>query len=130
MMANIELLRGVVKFVKNDLGLEIHDSLPVNTKLPYVQIGTIETTSNRTKTHNGKTLLLTLHVWVRSTDSYDIHNMMEKLSEIEELDTLDVGEELSVDKIEIDFTHVLKEQVDNEIIYHGIMQIEFDISKN
>lgn len=125
MLATIDIQRAVYKYL-TELGISVKDTVPANSKLPYVQIGEFQVTDNRTKTNLRHDYILTLNVWCIDTSGYEFHNLMKQVVSIVESDiTLD---EYNLDQMDLDFLNTLKESHEHDFINHGIIQIRFTVS--
>lgn len=110
-------------------GFEVHDTLPINTKLPYVQISNIQVYDKSDKTDKRQQYIVSLAVWCIDTESININMMLEKVLDL-------VDEELLLDdgyihdKTTLDYLTIIKEDYHGETLNHGVVQLNIEVSDN
>lgn len=128
MLATLEVQKAIYEKLTS-YGLAVHSTLPINTKLPYVQFTNITIEDESNKSIERQVYTISLAVWCIDTTSITIHSMTKQVLDIlgEELD---LGEEYSHDKTDLALITMLQDEVNAQIINHAVIELVVTVSKN
>lgn len=115
--------------VLTSYGLAVHSSLPINTKLPYVQFSSIQLIDAGNKTSERHTYYVSLSAWCIDSTAIDIHEIASKIINLKD-EELDLGEEFSHDDTRVEVVTFSKEIINNEVVSRVFTELAIDVSKN
>lgn len=128
MLATLEVQKAIYEKLMS-YGLAVHSTLPINTKLPYVQFTNITIEDESNKSVERQAYTVSLAVWCVDTTSINIHTMTKQVLDILE-EELDLGEEYSHDKTQLDLVTMLQDEINSEIVNHAVIHLIIEVSKN
>ena len=128
MLATLEIKKSIYESLTN-LGLNVFDTLPINTPLPYVQFGNISVNDIANKTVDRQSVLIYLHVWCIDTTSINIHSMTGKVLSLLDVE-LNLGDSYSHDNTELELLTFMEEDFNNDILNHAVIELKIDVSEN
>lgn len=128
MLATLEVQKAIYEKLTS-YGLAVHSTLPINTKLPYVQFTNITIEDESNKSNERQAYTISLNVWCVDTTSINIHSMTKQVLDVLE-EELDLGEEYSHDKTDLALITMLQDEVNSEIINQAVVELVIEVSKN
>lgn len=129
MSAIIALKKAIYTLLTNN-GLTVSTGLPLNTKLPYVQVGGIDITDSSVKLINLNEYLATYHVWEWAYNEENFYNILDKTINLilNKMPTLESPYELEDSSIVM--SEVIFDKTEKEIVLHGVIKFNFKITNN
>lgn len=129
MSAIIALKKAIYTLLTNN-GLTVSTGLPLNTKLPYVQVGGIDITDSSVKLINLNEYLATYHVWEWAYNEENFYNILDKTINLilKEMPTL--GSPYELEDSSIVMSEVIFDKTEKEIVLHGVIKFNFKITNN
>ena len=117
----------VIGFLRGKVGVyNVGDIFPQdNTIKNYIHLKEVKIADNSSKSHKGDTLSFTFHFFSRDTNTF--LDLLEALQGLEEAE-LDV-EGYTLDNAEITATHSYVDITVEDHVRHGIVMIDFTVTK-
>ena len=128
MLATLEVQKAIYEKL-TEYGLSVYSTLPVNSKLPYVQFSNIQLTDQSNKSVKRQTYWISLNAWCIDTTSINIHTMVKKVLNIVD-EELNLGEEFAHDKSKIVSVIFSQDELNTEIVNRAIIDLEITVSEN
>lgn len=127
MLATLEVKKAIYEKL-TEYGLSVYSTLPINSKLPYVQFTNIQLTDQSNKSVKRHTYWVSLSVWCIDTTSIDIDTMTKQVLDIVD-EELDLGEEFAHDNTKITSVIFSQDEMSTEIVNRAIVDLEITVSK-
>lgn len=127
MNPSIELQKAI--FTKLSQGIyPVYDYLPANPEYPHIAIGEEAMVDASTKTHERTSHMVTLHCWSKYRGSKEIKEMNNfVVDSLTESDLPMTG--FTLDIVQIDMVQVFKELDEGNLIFHGVVQLNFNLTE-
>lgn len=106
----------------------VYDYLPANPEYPHIVIGEEVAIDVSTKTHDRTSHLVTIHCWSKyrgSLEVKEINNFV--VDSLTESELVMTG--FSLDNAQIDMVQVFKENDGGNLIFHGVVQLNFNLTE-
>jgi Protein of unknown function (DUF3168) len=124
---SIELQKAI--YTKLSQGIyPVYDYLPASPEYPHVVIGEEAMIDASTKTHDRTSHMVTIHCWSNYRGSREIKEINRFVVESLTEETL-ILTGFTVDIVQIDRTQVLKELDEGNLIFHGVIQLVFNLTE-
>lgn len=128
MLATLEVQKAIYETL-TIFGLSVYSTLPVNTKMPYVQFAGIEIMDIGNKVTERQSYRVSLSAWCKDDSAVTIHEMVRDVLEIVEED-LDLGENFSHDNTRLELVQFTQDELNTELIHRAIIDLRIDVSEN
>ena len=127
-LATLEVQKAIYETL-TIFGLPTYSTLPVNTKLPYVQFTGIQIIDRGNKSHDRQTYIVSLSAWCKDDTSITIHEMVRDILEILD-EELYLGEQFSHDCTKLEFLSITQDELNTEFINRAMIDLRIDVSEN
>ena len=129
MFGTISLKRAIYNLLVSN-GISVSNGLPINSELPYVQMGEMVVSDSSTKNTEDFEFEVTFHVWEWAISELEFYQLFEDstilaLSEIVLEDT-----NFYISDSKLVQSTMLMDKLNNEPLMHGVFKINYKISKN
>lgn len=128
MLATLEVQKAIYETL-SIFGLPTYSTLPVNTKMPYVQFTGIHITDVGNKSNDRQSYIVSLSVWCKDDSSMTIHSMVRDVLEILD-EELDLGENFSHDYTKLEAINMTQDELNTELIHRAMIDLRIDVSEN
>lgn len=128
LLATLEVQKAIYDTLKS-YGVAVYSTLPINTKLPYVQFTGISVLDKSNKSDKRQTYIVSLSAWCIDTTSMNIHTLTEIVLELED-EELDLGESYSHDITELEYLDMSQDELNTEVVNRAIIEFKITVSKN
>jgi hypothetical protein len=102
-------------------GPEVYDGPPQGAAEPYVEIGETTTTDDSTKSADGQTHTITLHIWSRDAGQMEAKRIMKRIHDLLHRQAANVSGERGDAWWSVGYTTTQREP--DGLTVHGIMRI-------
>jgi Protein of unknown function (DUF3168) len=127
MNPSIELQKAIYNKLSQGV-YPVYDYLPASPSYPHIVIGEEAMIDASTKTHERTSHMVTIHCWSNYRGSREIKEINRFVVESLTEETL-ILTGFTVDIVQIDRTQVLKELDEGNLIFHGVIQLVFNLTE-
>ena len=128
MLATLEVQKAIYETL-TVFGLPVYATLPVNTKMPYVQFTGIQVLDKGNKTYDRQAYIVSLSVWCKDDSAMTIHEMVRDVFEIVDME-LDLGDNFSHDNTRLELCQFSQDELNTELIHRAIIDLRIEVSEN
>lgn len=128
-MTAIIALKKAIYSILTENGLSVSTGLPINTEMPYVQVGGVDFMDSSVKCFDMDDMQATYHVWDWAHNEENFYLALDKTINLILNDLPELESPFHVEFSNIIMSEVVFDKMETEAVLHGVVRFSFKISK-